>query len=651
MGTTATKGMVKTLTVIAAIAAFFIAQSSFAIEGLKLSVQCTNAILTWPCLDDGSEQFIVQYRSTLSTTDSWQTLETSLPAVYGTNQMWYTNYGVVLNPVNCDGGGGMEGMAMMGGGGMSLSASQPAIPMATPNSGGDSAPVKIFPTGFDFSNFTISIPGISGSLSGMQFMQAQADDETNGPPDPTGGGASGDGDTNSVPPEVGFYRVVRNGAHMIGVTNGTVWSGTVTVPLEVGDAYGTLDSISINDNDASVAVGNSTQFGPFNSPLVAVVDTTRMSNGVYNISAYANWNDGNGGEWDASSPAIAVTVSNEISFENWMPEFGETGNSLLFRATSAHTNVNWNVDVYDSSNNYVGSFAGHTPDGDISFTWDLVDGNGVAHTNDAFFNFEISTPYIDPPAPPTYRKNDPWLGKGAWCEVCQHAFDDVVDSETIYQELNQFVSQAGGNGSIKPTPNSGDGSPYVLNYGSDNPQGDTDWNNFRTALYDPYTRNLVYFGHGAPNGLGANTNGAVRFISASEIASHLHTIPDGQNGRHTFRFVFVDGCDTGNAKMAQAFGIRTTENVPDLDYYDASLRPSCYVGWPDTKWIDAKNLGGGPNYDHINFIKDIQHTMLFYTQTIHVAVVQSGGANGGLFLHNNMKIFGSWNVTMSSNNE
>ena len=43
------------------------------------------------------------------------------------------------------------------------------------------------------------------------------------------------------------------------------------------------------------------------------------------------------------------------------------------------------------------------------------------------------------------------------------------------------------------------------------------------------------------------------------------------------------------------------------------------------------------------------HHALLYKQTIHVAVVQSGGANGGLFLHNNMKIFGGWNVTMSSN--
>src|ERR1700743_3697139 len=66
---------------------------SFAIEGLQVSVQCTNAILTWPCLDDGSEQFVVQYRPTLDVTDQWQTLETDLPATFGTNLMCYTNYG------------------------------------------------------------------------------------------------------------------------------------------------------------------------------------------------------------------------------------------------------------------------------------------------------------------------------------------------------------------------------------------------------------------------------------------------------------------------------------------------------------------------------------------------------------------------------
>src|SRR6185312_9263996 len=130
---------------------------SFAIEHLEISVQCTNVVLRWPCLDDGSEQFIVQYRGTLSPTDSWQTLETSLPAMYGTNEMYYTNWGVVLTPANCDGGGSFS-MMMMGGGGMSLSSSPPE-PMATLNGTSNTAPVKLYPSGFDFSNFTITVPG------------------------------------------------------------------------------------------------------------------------------------------------------------------------------------------------------------------------------------------------------------------------------------------------------------------------------------------------------------------------------------------------------------------------------------------------------------------------------------------------------------
>src|SRR6185437_480265 len=98
------------------------------------------------------------------------------------------------------------------------------------------------------------------------------------------------GDTNSIPPDVGFYRVVRNGAHMFGVTNGTVWSGKVTVPLEVANPDGTVISISINavdpDTGNAAPIGNSQQTGPFNAPLAATIDTTTMSNGTYNLQAY-----------------------------------------------------------------------------------------------------------------------------------------------------------------------------------------------------------------------------------------------------------------------------------------------------------------------------------------------------------------------------
>jgi hypothetical protein len=653
-------------TIKAIILAFAIIASAIhakAIEHLQISVQCTNVVLRWPCLDDGSEQFIVQYRSTLSPTDSWQTLETSLPATYGTNEMYYTNYGVVLNPVNCDGGGSFS-MMMMGGGEMSLSASQPSEPMATPNSGGAAAPVKLYPEGFDFSNFTITVPGTSGSLSGMQFMAA----DSGSPLDPSGGGAAGDGDTNSIPPDVGFYRVVRNGAHMFGVTNGAVWSGKVSVPLEVANPDGNVISIAIEAVDPNTGnaapIGNSQQIGPFNAPLSATVDTTVMSNGVYNLQAYAHWEDGSGsGEWEAISPPVSVTTSNEITFENFMPQFGDpndvadfgaTNYSLVFNATSAHTNVNWTVDFYDSSSNYVGSVSGNSPDGNISFTWDLTDALGVAHTNDAFFSSYISTDYIDPPAPTFWKNSDPWTGPGQWAIACQHVFETPyynilpTESDEIYNEMDEFVSRAGGNGGLSSsTPaNQSDGSAYAINGGSVG--GAVNWTAFRAAIYAPRTRNLVYFGHGGPTGLGWTSNNTSVFIPVTEIASRLGNM-NGTNG-HAFRFAFIDACDTANGNLCSALGIMQKKDVRIETYTTARIRPGTYCGWPTAKWI-AEVLGGSANHDHINYMTHLQHIWYFYPQTIQVAAIQAAGFNDAYgMLNNDLVINGYWNLLPTAYN-
>lgn len=56
---------------------------TFAIEGLKLSLQCSNVVLSWPSME--GETYIVQYRPTLRANDPWRTLTSSLPAGTGTN--------------------------------------------------------------------------------------------------------------------------------------------------------------------------------------------------------------------------------------------------------------------------------------------------------------------------------------------------------------------------------------------------------------------------------------------------------------------------------------------------------------------------------------------------------------------------------------
>ena len=72
--------------------------SSFAIEGLKVSVQQTNAILHWP--SDPSETYIVQYRSNLSASASWLTLTDLYAADSSSNVTYFLHYNFRDLPAN-----------------------------------------------------------------------------------------------------------------------------------------------------------------------------------------------------------------------------------------------------------------------------------------------------------------------------------------------------------------------------------------------------------------------------------------------------------------------------------------------------------------------------------------------------------------------
>jgi hypothetical protein len=622
---------------------------SFAIEHLEISVQCTNVVLRWPCLDDGSEQFVVQYRSTLSTTDSWQILENFLPATYGTNEMYYTNWGVVKTPVNC-GGGGQFSMMMMQSGGEEETLSSPE-PMATPNSGGDAAPVKLFPDGFDFSNFTITVPGTEGFLSGANFMQAEANDL-----DPSGGGESGNGDTNSLPPDIGFYEVVRVGPHLMGITNGQVLSGIVKIPIEAGYYTGQLQNVTLTENNSPVDSA-SIHPAPFEMPLPLItLDTTRMTNGVHQIAAIAQWNtststnEGDGGMAEFDCPPITVTVSNEISFPNWQDHFGDLYNSVLISAVSAHTNIDYYIDIYGANAGYIGTLGGHSDDGNIYGYWDLTGPppNFIVYTNEPWFQFEISTPYIDPPSPKTYRQNDPWPGKGAWVITCQHAFDYLAGHEDLYAEADPYVGLAGAAGANVYPPASS-GVAYALQYG-DTGGADTSWNTFKQAVTNSLSRNMFYFGHGDPTGLGQNLSNKTRSLLAPDIANMLHTIPAGQTNRHAYRMVILDGCSTASGTLPESFGIQHKENVPIADYANAGVRMQAFCGWSADKFVGFLN-GGALNYDHIHFIGWINY-YLAQGQTIKQAVQHASTMPDVIYVATGeLKIFGCWDITWGAQNQ
>ena len=642
---------------------------TYAIEGLKISVPSTNVVLSWP--SDPSETYIIQYRNTLSATDSWTTLADYYPADSSTNITFFVDSNPVQYGSSASGGSSFAAMTTAANG-MSLATSAaetpPPAPMVIPaNGSGGAVPLALYPPCFDLTGFLILDPATGETVNGAGYlMQAlsplsapanglQAMDSGSGggfSPSPMGGPAPDGGSGGTAQePGTGFYRVVRDGAHLYGITNGATLSGIVRIPVELANGSGTVSTMSLTENDSPV--GNSVQTAPLAS-LALIVDTTQMANGDHQVSASARWEDTNGGIWEADSPPITVTVSNEVSFENWMPQFGELGNSLLIRATSAHPDTDWYIDVYDSHYSYIGTFGGHTYDGDITVAWNLIGPDNVVHTNDNFFIFKVSTQYIDPPSPKTFKHWEQWSGHGAWVAVAQHAWDSYHDVDLLYGELSGFIGGAlGQSWPVLPSPQGqndyGSYLAYGLTFGSGNPQGDTDWHNFRNALYDSRSRNLVYFGHGGPTGLGYDTTSTNRFISATEIGNMLHTIPIGQTNSHSFRFAFLDGCSTAKGNLPEALGMIHRENVDGSDYANASMRYSAFVGWPADKMIGFLSGGGYISYDHVNYIVNIQTWMLL-GQPIKQAISSAAAASGGSFSASSLKVYGYWGLGFGTQN-
>src|ERR1035441_5834586 len=77
------------------------AANTFAIEGLTISVQCSNVVLSWPSAP--GQNYIVQYRPTFDPGSPWVTLTSSWQADPTTNITFFVHSNIVQDP-NCGGG-------------------------------------------------------------------------------------------------------------------------------------------------------------------------------------------------------------------------------------------------------------------------------------------------------------------------------------------------------------------------------------------------------------------------------------------------------------------------------------------------------------------------------------------------------------------
>ena len=108
------------------------------------------------------------------------------------------------------------------------------------------------------------------------------------------------------------------------------------------------------------------------------------------------------GQWSQfltlTNKPVHVWITNDISFVGFPTFVGKT--NATFIAQSAEPRVDWQIDVYDSSGQWLVAKHGRTSNGDIHWTWDLRDANGYLHDNPDdghFFKAHITTWPLDEP--------------------------------------------------------------------------------------------------------------------------------------------------------------------------------------------------------------------------------------------------------------
>jgi hypothetical protein len=199
---------------------------------------------------------------------------------------------------------------------------------------------------------------------------------------------------------------------------------------------------------------------------------------------------------------------------------------------------------------------------------------------------------------------------------------------------DRFVGAAQSRALTVRPPNALDNSKaFRIRMGEPSESGPTaDWQAFRSAFFHVETRNAFYCGHGSADGIGHNPANTNRFISRQEIESVLHTVPAGQTNRHGFRFVFLDGCQTADGHLPEAFGIVRKKNLP-VDYYIASgERLSSFVGWNTSP--TASFFTHAVYVDHFRFMENFVYRWSTDGEGLRQALNNS--KNGPLHLNLNV---------------
>jgi len=571
---------------------------TFAIEDLKIKVVCPDVVLSWPSAE--GETYIVQYRATLDTNDAWVTLTNSLPAVSSTNLTTFVHSNMVDCPAGqvfgmMSGGGGSGGSSSLDGA-SEQEDSKPTEPMIMPkDESSPPAPLQIFPPGLDLSGWIIIWPDGSTEEWTKEFAEKYADAQDNGldDPEPENGGGGGS-------PGCGFYRVVRVGIHLFGIT-----SGQVTLPLEFGNpnTNGTLNQVFLSNNDSDEEITGTT-FPDFpldsTSNLSGVWDTTQVTNGTYTLVMGATLDN----ETVYLDNPITVTVVNAI----WFPDPWMVGGQAIYvGAQTIYTSGTWLLELYDDYDTYLGYLDGPIDTNGYcaypgipgpGFSLDNTDGNGNQNPSTSYTMVITVTPPGNAPSKTVTKKpfiEPAWDSINTTAVICyMQVFSQSQDGAQELFNLMQLIWN------IEQPFHQNLLGTFVVPY---EVQTSNDWVNVAFNLSSFGNRDFFYFGHGDGSHLGPNPTRELTVSDVNFILQNNMSDPLTATNRHPYRFVFLDGCNTADGNWPQAFGIPKKEGMVATDFgAKRGIRPRAFMGWNRKKVFSSIFSSGQLHGPHETYI-------------------------------------------------
>lgn len=600
-----------------------------------VSVQGTNATLRWASTP--GESYVVLYRRAFHPEFNWTVIGTNVPAGGGIETFFQHTGGVPRVPASVGGGGG--------GGGSSPPVLQSATAPTTDSTQDKDDKVKAKDSELPAFPSLPDEKEIEKWLKEMLKEYERQQREGGGVPAFSALMASTLTAEQATSNSMGFYKVLQTGVQIRNLSSAAKLSGTTNILVEIGlpDAAETTVMLLVNGQPGWGA--------PMITPKLPIpfveipFDTRTLSNGFYTLSVVVEASLSPGGVLqEISSPGYGVLITNGLFYPDWMSSFGETGDGLWVNAYLTATNVNWTANFYDGSSNFVGSTLGYSTDGTINFVWNLNGTNGAVLTDNEFtvvlqaWQTVLAAPGTPPfgatATPPKLVRTARRSGQGAWIIAYLEELTTFTDGLLVPDTMDRFAAAAyASNFTTLPVQVAAD---TAFQLSKDNPDADANWTAFKSTITEPAARNLVYLGHGAADLIGYAAQ-PVRSYRAFQIARDLGITPATAN-RNPYRFVFLDGCNTANGKLCEAFGIKQKENMTTAEFINAKERPKAFVGWTKVKAIASATAINKRHIDFLNeFIRLWKQDNIGLRDAFNQAAQVAGPGNIG---YDTLKIYG-----------